>query len=274
MSDPERPVLFTFTDYKCSAKYWENFVKKNKVKYLGYGKEKCPTTHRPHFQGVVQFESGRTFEQAKKLMKSRHVEEAEYPLEVNIKYCSKGGDYVVVRDWKPAQGKRTDLATIYQLLLTGTSIKEISLLYPVQWTMYNRAFDKFIVMHKLEPVRTWITEVIILQGKTRTGKTTKAFEDGAHPVIISGDPRNPFVGDYYYEEVVLFDDFDPDSCTVTWFLKITDKHKFSINTKNSKMSWVPKRIYITTNEDAKTWWKRTPQHEAWLARISRIEHFE
>lgn len=269
-----RKTDFIFTDYECDAEYWERFYAKNKMKFIMYGRETCPTTKRPHFQGLMVFENTRTLGQVMKLASPKHVEIMKGTIDQNIRYVSKEGATVSLGHMpRPQQGKRTDLAECYRLLDSGVSIKELSRLYPQQWTMYNRAFDKYIQMHKLEPKRSWQTEVIIHQGKTRTGKSTKAFEDGATNVCLSGDPKNPFCGNYFYDDVVLFDDFDPESVTVEWMLKACDKHPFTVNTKGGNISWVPKKIYVTTNTNATKWWKKTKQHDAWLARITRVENF-
>lgn len=62
------------------------------VKYL-YGKEKCPTTGRTHFQGFLHLKKAMRITELK-LIGKPHLEACKGSEEQNIKYCSKDGQVV------------------------------------------------------------------------------------------------------------------------------------------------------------------------------------
>lgn len=268
MDDAKRTTNFVFTDYERDHTFWEVFFKKNKVKWLKYGEEECPKTGKVHFQGLIVFENARTFGSFRKLVSPRHIEIMEWSIDTNDRYVSKDGN---VREYgtKPTQGKRTDLDAVYTLLDSGVSVADISRSHRRLWTMYRRAFEEYVMIH--EPKRTWMTEVLVFQGKPGTGKTTKASEMGAVFLKISGDIKEPFVGGYRGEDIVCFDDFNPDSCTLTWILNICNKTAIEVNVKGGWRNWKPRTIIFTTNGNARKWWGGSPQ---WLRRITSVEEFK
>lgn len=273
----ERSLYFSFTDYELDPTFWEEFYKKNNCKFIMYGQEVCPDTDRLHFQGCIQFNDRRTWEQARKLAGTRHIEMCYKSIFANIAYCGKEGQ-VVVLGTRPAQGKRTDLAQCYELIDNGTSLKEISKLYPQQWSMYNRSFEKYIQMHNIQQeCRDWPTEVLIFEGGTGTGKSRRAKELGAKPIWLSGaDPGDPFVRGYKGQKIVVINEFKHERVTLEWMLDFTDRYEFEINVKGGSMPWLARTIILTTNSDSSRWWRGADkkQLEAWKRRITRVEKFE
>lgn len=259
--------LFCFTDFVCDGTFWEAFYGNNKVVWLKYGNE-YTKEDKHHFQGVVYFKSPRTLRSVIKLLKPRHVEICKGSADDNDNYVSKDGD-VIEFGTKPSQGQRNDLENIKKKIDAGASSKELADENFGLWCQYGRRFEEYRAL--IEVKRNWVPEVIILQGLPGTGKTTKAVQRGAIDLSISGSYNNPFVSGYNGEDVVLFDDFNPEYCSKEWFLKITGAHPMNINTKGGCRNWKPRKIFITTNTDARQWWRGD---KAWIRRITSIENFE
>ena len=59
--------------------FGENEPKYNehKMEYLNYGREECPESHRPHFQGYVRFKVRKRFSSAKALVPGAHLEKSK-----------------------------------------------------------------------------------------------------------------------------------------------------------------------------------------------------
>lgn len=259
---------FCFTDFEKNHDFWKEFYENNNVVWLKYGEEICPKTQRVHLQGVIYFKSRRTLVSVIKKTRPRHIEVCRGSIEDNDKYVSKDGK-VIEFGSKPHQGHRNDLEEIKKKIEEGTKEVDIAREHFGKWCQYGKRFEAYRAL--IEPKRDWEPEVIILQGKPGTGKTTRAVKAGAVTVCTSGSYDNPFVGGYHGEDVVLFDDFDWKNVSKVWFLRITGGHPMDINIKGEKeRNWKPKVIYITTNEDARTWWKGD---KAWLRRITSIENF-
>lgn len=79
------------------------------VKYL-YGKERCPTTGRSHFQGFMHLKKARRITELK-LIGKPHLEACKGSEEQNIRYCSKDND--VVRYGFPKPVKSPDMWQVH-----------------------------------------------------------------------------------------------------------------------------------------------------------------
>lgn len=64
-----------------------------KIKYYALGNELCPQTNKKHLQGFIEtYEKMRPLEHFK--TKDTHWEKAKGDNDSNLKYCTKGGDYI------------------------------------------------------------------------------------------------------------------------------------------------------------------------------------
>jgi len=259
--------LFAVTDFVCDAGFIEGFFQQNNVRWLEYGEEETKDGKK-HFQMVIYFETLRTLTSVIKKLKPRHVEIARGSIVENHNYVTKCG-IVTTYGVQPQQGKRKDIEEIFQDLRNGASVISVAEHNPLKWCMYRKAFEAY--KQEIEPKRDWVTEVLIFQGRAGTGKTRKAIEMGGVICNISGDPKNPFINGYNGEDVVIFDEFDEDSCSRTAMMTITDRYPYNINIKGGSRNWKPRIIIFTTNDDARAWYNGA---ESWLRRITRIDRFE
>lgn len=259
----ERAYRFTFTSFNLKMDY-----AKLKYSFICIGNEICPDTGTPHHQGYVEFKNQRTLKSMiKKFKTNGKVFVSEGTGEENVTYCSKGGDMFLVDGKMKAQGERTDINHIFELIKQGSSDLCIANSNPQQWCYHRKAFREYKAL--LEPKRNWVTEVILLWGGTGSGKTRYAMDAGAVKVVMTRD----FIGGYDGEDIVLFDDVDNDSFVGKRqeLLNLTDRYPHVINVKGGFRNWKPKVIYFTTNTDPATWLLTDP---AFARRVTDVIHLE
>jgi len=85
---------FTLNNYlQEDFEFLDELYRTQKVKYLVYGKEICPTTGTIHLQGFLQLSKKLRFSGVKKLLGDKfHIEQAVLP-EFAAEYCKKDGEF-------------------------------------------------------------------------------------------------------------------------------------------------------------------------------------
>jgi len=234
---------FCFTDFKLERAFYDTFD----WTYLLCGDEVCPTTGRRHWQGYMHLPNGKTESAARKMMGGRHVEACFGTMEQNIDYCLKGGknEIAIEEGIRPAQGHRSDLESIREMLEKNTEEVEIADMFFGKWCQYRRSFEAYRLLK--EPKRDWVTEIHYLWGESGSGKTYEAIKAGATVISYTG----VFVLGYNGEDVVCFDDVDQGTfSSVTSredLLKMTDRYAIKVNVKGGERNWKPRVIYFTSN---------------------------
>lgn len=251
---------FCFTDFECNLEFYKNL----KYKYLILGEETCPTTNKKHYQGFIYFDNPRSIKSIIKDFKPRHIEITKGTPEENKKYCSK--EKIILEEGElPQQGKRKDLEAIMKDIKEGMSIEEIADNNPNQWVIHRKAFNEYKQMK--EAKRDWITECIFLWGKTGSGKTRKAVEDGAK--ILQMDGR--FILNYDGEDTILFDDVDNTTFqSRSMLLQLTDRYAITIPIKGGQRNWKPRKIYFTSNYNPEDLFLFN--EEEMKRRLTKVEH--
>lgn len=262
--------LICLTDFKLDKKFWENYYESNTdIRTIYAGLETCPTTQRPHWQMFIYYNKKIRFSnKLRESFEGRSMRMCNGSLEQNIKYCSKES-FAWMLGTLPKQGRRTDLEDIRQEIKAGKPEIEIAENHFSQWCFHRRSFEAYRLL--VEPKRSEPSEVHVLWGKSGTGKSRKAFADGAVPLCY----HNGAIGGYNGEPIVVFDDFDWKLFNLTDVLKWTDRHACTIPVKGGFRNWAPKKIYITANTDPFEWWKFADPEQlvGWRRRI-KVEHFD
>lgn len=104
LPQPTRKTFYCFTVFDLNEDAEKEFNRQLGMlclKYL-YGKEKCPTTGRTHFQGFMHLKKSMRITELK-LIGKPHLEACKGSEEQNIKYCSKDGNVVRYGFPKPIQ---------------------------------------------------------------------------------------------------------------------------------------------------------------------------
>jgi len=114
--------------------------------------------------------------------------------------------------------------------------------------------------------------VDVFWGRTGTGKSRRAWNEagfGAYPK----DPRTKFWDGYREQEHVVIDEFRGDidiSHVLRWF----DRYPVIVEVKGGSVSFVAKRIWITSNVDPRDWFPNVCQEtKNALIRRLNITHF-
>lgn len=174
----------------------------------------------------------------------------------------------------PKQGERTDIAAAFELFREagGRFTEEIITKYPNQSVMYGRRMKelKWDLDHKDWKSNGKYTkkEVIVIWGETGTGKSRRAFEDGA--IACKYESSTPW-GHYEGQEVVLFDEFEGKKGQISWSELSTLIDGYDNNVRllyHGNQPWIPKRIYICSNRDPSDWYTIQDGNES----VSIISH--
>lgn len=94
-------------------------------KYLIVGRE-TGENGTPHLQGYVHFGKQVSAKRLRDVVPRAHIEKARGSPGQNRDYCSKGGDFEEDGDLPGGQGKRNDLAKMWEMVKEGRSTKEIA----------------------------------------------------------------------------------------------------------------------------------------------------
>lgn len=212
------------------------------VKYAVFGKEIGKETEKEHWQGYVEFNEGISLKTVKERLNipTAHLESRKGTAQQASDYCKKDGQFIEIGKLSQ-QGKRNDLNDIFNSIKEGKSLKDVANENPSQWAYHRKAMADFKQLN--EEVRNWETEVILLWGKSGSGKTREAIEAGATMLEIIGD----FINGYDGEDIVVFDDIEPWTFKRYQFLKLFDRYPYKINIKGGTRNWKPKKVYLTTN---------------------------
>lgn len=269
---PFRKICFTQHDA-------EEPQMSDKLTYLAYAKETCPTTGKEHWQGFAYARQAIKLGGWKKLFPGAHIEIMRSDFAANAKYCSKEGQ-LIEHGQRPRQGERTDLTELKVQLDAGKRPLEIARdvdgMFGVvaKHHRFAESYTSYIRRDKLKNDRT-LPEVYIRWGPPGSGKTR--WMDDTYGT--DGWTRVPDKTGRWFNncdcDVVLFDDVKANQIpSVTRLLELTDRYPLEVESKFGFITWKPRVIVITSNYDPKEWWPNEPpvSIEAFMRRITKCEH--
>lgn len=259
----------------------------DKMGYLVYQEEFAPTTLTYHLQGYVEFKTAMGLNAAKLLLGGSQVHLAPRmgTAEQAANYCKKEfnddgtrkrNEGTEVCEWGTIsqQGKRTDLATFKEAVLSGKRKRDLLDDHLLVFARYPKLYD---VINYRRPERDTPPEVMLLIGPTGLGKSRYIYD------LYKGDDELYICplsnGTNWYDlydghKYALMDDFaGKASCmTLTCLLRLLDRYPVLAPTKGSHTWWYPTHIYVTTNLLPKDWYpweKRAEQYLALERRFTR-----
>lgn len=226
----------------------------------------------PHLQGYIEFASRLRLNQVKRICGDRiHFEQRRGTPQQARDYCIKDGDYWETGDISTvSQGSRTDLAEACELIKSGKRVRDVAEQCPTTFVKYSRGL--LALRKQLAEKRTWKPNVVVYWGDPGTGKSRRVWD--AEPEAYA-HPGGPWFDGYDGQEAVLFDDFTGSCFKIQYLLKLLDRYPMDVPVKGGFVSWVPRRIYITSNLPFDDWYAGArPIHVAALRRrIDQIMHF-
>lgn len=225
-----------FTSFDTSEEL--NFEKDN-VRYICYGRERCPTTDREHYQGFAIFKRTCRVPKAKAWLGGAdgiHLEPRRGSRDQARDYCGKDG---VMFEWGIFDG-------ITKEELFKQPIGLIKSSYPEFFCRYHKGLEK------LQPIGDkWRkVEVIHIYGESGSGKTRMVMEmDDVYKL----DPPYKWFDGYMGEDILLIDDYKKGAIDRGLFLNLLDGYRMRLETKGGHTWALWTKVYITSNYDMSSW---------------------
>lgn len=241
---------------------------KIKCRYVVIGKEVGEKEGTPHLQGYYYWDSAKKWRQVKEIMPTNaRFFKAKGSPKANKAYCSKENIWLE-RGVKPAQGDRSDMKVMYDMIADGGCIRDI-----IDAQLTGQALRSAeIVLKYTERPRKERPEVLWFWGPPGTGKTEAALAETKDP-WVSGKSLKWWEG-YDAHEHVIIDDFREDFCSFPELLRITDKLQFRVEYKGGSRQLLAKKIIITTPHPPERSFPSSREH-LWqlMRRISEVREF-
>ena len=242
----------------------------------------------PHTHLFVQFKNPVYFSSIKKIFSSAHIEEAQGTSEENRAYIRKEGKWEqtekgttnlkdTFEEWgtmqKSGQGKRNDLANLYQMIKDGYSNVEILENNPDN-ILNLQHIDKArleILSSRYKSERRLNLLVTYVSGLTGFGKSRYILDShGDSNVYRVTDYKHPF-DTYSGEDVLVFEEFRSD-LPIGNMLNYLDIYPLQLPARYNNRQACYNFIYIVSN------WKLEDQYhniyleqkETWYAFLRRI----
>jgi len=240
--------------------------------YFVAGKETAPSTGQKHWQGFFVLGKKMLGNKIDKLFRTKfplpisvHFESARGTNKQASDYCKKTDEEAYEDGELPPEADRTgNVGALMQLIKNGASDVELAEQDPQTWAQYRKGLAEYRSL--TAPKRDWVTNVIIIYGKTGTGKTREAMKLSPDSVFYS----RGFINGYFGQEVVLFDDFQWDTMPIQVWLRLCDRYPCTMEIKGGQVNWAPRTVIFTSNEHPDEWWPKASEmhREAFQRRIT------
>lgn len=262
-----RDRMFVITDYEHLDK--ESFVNfyasRGQLRYACGGNEECPTTKRPHMQGLVYFDNQVTVatlgKDARNWAKAKsefaHVEDA-------IGYCAKGTresdtgnnrkylDDPAETFWehgeRPKQGHRSDLDTLAARINGGTTVSDILQESPAAVHLYGRTLNLLEDEARNRVRRYERPEAVWFWGDDLDLVEDKALENVCLPEAYFVPHDLLWWDDYKQQDVVIIRAHDGYKPPLRELVELAGRLPYSVPRRNrSPMSFISKRVLIVAD---------------------------
>lgn len=255
-----RSRLWAFTSFENLD--WEEIIST----YLIVGKETCPETGRLHYQGCVYYKNKKSFKQIQEYLPGAHLTKCSGNIRQNRVYCSKDGEYEEYGEC-PSQGKRSDLEAILSDVKEGKSMIEIVEKTPSA-IRYLGNVKKVREIYAKEKTKEWRDlTVILLWGKTQTGKTRRAMEEATYMISDLA-----WWDGYDGDDIICIDEFRDSKASISYLLSLLHGYHCRLRIKGAHTyaNWT--KVFITSNVDPQYWYRNVDQNsrDALFARITEI----
>ncbi len=208
-----------------------------------------------HIQAFVYFTNARSLVGVKKVFPTAHVEVMRGTVEQNEVYCSKS-ETKVEGPWtfgeKPAQGKRSDLDAVKEMIDSGASELEVANAnFPV-WCRYERAFRRYRVLTARRVSQTTVT---VYWGPSGSGKSYRGLAAGISAYWLPPPNKDNQVwwDGYDGHDTVIIDEF------TGWIQRkhlkrLIDRYPYPVPTKGGFVPFTAKEIIMISNKPVEDWY--------------------
>ncbi len=274
-----RRHVFTWNNPDKEGQEYLDSLDTSCIKYIVFQLE-SGENGTPHFQGFVVWTSPVRIRQAcARLGGAAHIERAMGSDEEASKYCQKE-ETRVEGPWFwgdcPHQGKRSDLIEIHAMVKAGAKRKEIIEEHFGSYLRYHKGIE--IARLTYGARRDWEMEVHVFYGPTGTGKSRKAWSEAGQEAFVLMAPNSK-------NGPVWFDGYDGQKNVIieeyygwmrwNFLLQLLDRYPMRVPVKGGSLEWVPKKIWICSNERPQEWYNYNERmdYQTLRRRISTITRF-
>lgn len=265
--------------------YFDRLFETGKVSYIVGQPEVGEECGTYHFQFYVESPKRLRLRQWKRLLGDPvSLRQRRASAEVAAEYCKKpetkaGEHYELGTISKSKQGNRTDLQLAQQMLDEGCTMRDLSREIFPTFVKYERGLYSYMA-HNAEP-RRWEMEVYVLWGATGLGKTRKVYDDAdgreeeVYPLAQNYNGGVVWWDGYHGQKNILIDDFY-GWLPWSYLLRLLDRYPMLVRNHGGHMQFSSTRIYITSNQDPREWYKYNEGSMKWetlARRLTKIEHF-
>lgn len=210
-----RRAYFTWNNYEDDFKDRDELIKyfeelphfKGAVLGFEIGEE----TGTRHINGVIFFNTAKTFYTLRDYLKNNHIEKIRYLNEV-IEYCKKDGDYIELGEL-PRQGQRKSTTfNFIEAIRDGYTDEELMLQFPHLYLNYRNQIHTIRNKDKLDyySVNNRDLKVYYVGGVTGIGKSYNLYQYFNHDDIYKVvDYKNSF-DKYKTQNVLIFEEYNAD----------------------------------------------------------------
>lgn len=247
MSSKSKYWVFTLNNYTDDDRLLlEECVSSAFFSYCCFGLEEGSMESTSHLQGYVESPNRLSLSSLRRLFPRAHWEHRRGSAEQARDYCQKDGDYYEFGEIScPEQGKRNDLLELQTALNNKMPLLQVSNEFFREFLHYRKNIESYVALNQEK--RTWQIEVNVYWGKTRTGKSRRAFEEAGPEAWVY--PGKGWFDGYYGQDNVVFDDFYGDM-PISLLLKVLDDwYPCQVPTKGGHVNWKPRKVWITCNTD-------------------------
>lgn len=245
----------------------------SKCDFLQYAVWQKEKGSHEHFQGYIELTKPAAITALKKVYPTIHFEKRKGTQEQAIKYCKKE-ESRIDGPWEwgtPAkQGKRTDLLKLKEYAESGKRKADMPVELYDAYAKYPRFYNTFELFVK--PERRLDLQVLLVIGPTGTGKTRLAYDNCKDLFVLPITcKRDMWFDGYDGHTEVLLDDFS-GQIALAQLLKVLDIYDNKLPIKGGFITFIPKKIIVTTNIHPSKWYKWAGREAQYPALIRRFTH--
>lgn len=246
MPTAKKSYVFTLNNYTEDEYTTIQGNLRDEATYAVIGRE-IGESGTPHLQGYVLFRKSYRFETIKhRFFPRAHIEVASGSPDVNLKYCSKDGDYIEIGSKPRSKRTRDELASYFsESLESGNDgMVQFSNEHPGVFMFSGYSMLRNYQLLK-RPIERPDINVKWFYGEPGTGKSRRAH--ALLPGAYIKEPRTKWWNGYMFEKDVIIDDFGPNGIDINHLLRWFDRYKCLVENKGGMVALYAVNFIVTSN---------------------------